>query len=164
MTQITGNDSYTFANGILYQKNSDGTLTIIQCLPARGNVIKPATISVDTDPELAKVSAIAEGAFQNCDSISKVDLSAAKSLKVIPENCFNDCRSLRSVFLPESVNEILDGAFTSCGGSGVEDPITGKKDYYIAVDIPGREVHITYAAFDHNTGDIITYKEKNKQC
>lgn len=146
LTNVICKEPYVFERGILYKKNSDDTLTIVEVLPARGNLIIPKTISLDSDPLLAKVSAIEEGAFQNCKYITKVDLSSASKLKVIPNNCFNSCVKLTAAYLPDSVNEIKKNAFTE-----TTDALT--------VEIPGTEVFIDAAAFKHNTGVIRTYRD-----
>jgi len=143
---VNGNDTYQCANGIIYSTNADGTLTIESCLSTRGNVISPRTVTSASDPLLTNVSAIEDGAFQNCDDVTRVDLSDAAALKTIPEDCFNDCAALYEVNLPESVNKILDNAFT--------DNLSA-----LRVSIPGTEVQITHDAFTHDQGVIRTYED-----
>lgn len=145
LENISENETYSCQNGIVYSKNEDGTLTLETCLSTRGNLISPRTITTASDPLLANVSEINDGAFQNCDDITRIDLSDAIALKVIPEYCFNSCASLYEVALPESVNTIKDKAFT--------DNIKS-----LRVTIPGTEVQITHDAFDHGQGVIRTYE------
>lgn len=147
MTGIGGNAKYIGENGIIYANKTDGTKEIVQCLGSRGKLIGMGTVSLESDPLLAKVTTIADGAFQNCDSVVRVSLTDAKTLKMIPENCFNDCDNLVQVILPESVNDIRNNAFT-------------KTQSAIVVTIPGIEVSIMDNAFTHDPGVTIrTYKD-----
>ncbi|MEG1848358.1 MAG: leucine-rich repeat protein [Lachnospiraceae bacterium] len=146
LTEVVGNSTYTGANGILYSKNADGSMNIVEGLSARGSdLLKPSTLNVDTDPLLAQVTTIAVGAFEDCDALTKVDLSAAAKLQTIPENCFHNADGITSVILPDSVNKIDKGAFTG----------TSKAP---TVTIPGKEVLIDNDAFEHGQGTIRTYK------
>ncbi|MDE5933094.1 MAG: leucine-rich repeat protein [Lachnospiraceae bacterium] len=143
---VGDNDYYTTANGIVYSKNPDGSFTIEECLSARGSLVGGALISAAEDPNIEKVSAIKEGAFEDCASISRVDLSQAAGLLKIPESCFKNCQDLVAVMLPDSVNSIQSEAFAE------DSPIT--------VTIPGREVFIATDAFIHNDQKVVirTYK------
>lgn len=146
LVNITSNSKYQTVNGIIYSTNTDGSLNIVQVLSTRGDLIEPRTVSTDSDPLLANVSTIADGAFMNCDEITAVDLSGATALKAIPEYCFNNCDSLSRVILPKTVNKILDNAFTD-------------NQKALTVTIPGKEVQITKDAFEHNQGTIRTYED-----
>lgn len=150
LVNVVGNQYYASENGIIYSRKADGTLQIEECLAARGstgaNTVGTKYINSETDPLLANVSSIAEGAFQNCDYISKVDLSVMEKVKSIPKACFNGCDGLSDVSLPVTVNEIQEEAFS--------DTPTG-----LSVTIPGREVSIEDTAFDHNEGTIRTYED-----
>lgn len=143
LTSVGGNSEYVCENGILYQANGDDTYTIVQCLPGRAS----NSISNATDPLIDKVSAIYESAFQDCTNIKIVDLSTASNLKVIPKNCFRGCTNLTEVFLPETVNEIREGAF--------KDIIIGDQGS-LTVQIPSTEVYINTDAFD-KTEDVIIW-------
>lgn len=149
LVNVGGNEHYTSENGIIYSKKADGTLQIEECLSARGstglNSIGTKYVNATTDPLLANVSSIAEGAFQNCDYISKVDFTVMEKIKTIPKACFNDCDTLSDVILPTTVNEIQEEAFS--------DTPTG-----LSVTIPGIEVSIEDTAFDHSEGTIRTYE------
>lgn len=145
----TDNPYYDATNRIIYSVNDDGSYTIEECLPTRGMGTSSKIIMTETDPNLTNVSAIREGAFDNCDEISKVDLSDAEKLQIIPKKCFYDCRNLRSVSLPTSVNRIDTDAF----GLGVDGNET------MDVTIPGKEVHIVSDAFPHPAKNTIyTYR------
>lgn len=145
IADIVGNEHYDIDNRIIYSVNADGSYTIEECLPSRGQGGSHSIIVTDTDPNLAKVSAIVEGAFEDCDYITRVYLDDAVQLKAVPKNCFRNCENLVSVSLPRSVNRIESQAF---GG-----------DERLEVTIPGKEVHIVTDAFEHvATNTIWTYE------
>lgn len=146
MTDMVGNDYFSAENRIIYSVNEDGTYTIKECLPSRGRDGSSSVIISATDPKIAQVSAIVDGAFEDCDDIVKVFLDDADQLKIIPKDCFNDCDKLNEVGLPTSVNRIEEDAFG--GNEG------------ITVTIPGKEVHIVRDAFEHTpTNTIWTYED-----
>ncbi len=134
LTSVGGNDTYVCTNGIIYENNDTGK-TIIECLSSRGDTVGSAYIDTETDPEIADVTEIAEGAFQNCGSIMSVDLSEAEGLTSIPKDCFDGAGNLITVLLPDTVDEINEGAFTN----------TRK---YLSVTVPAIEVAIATDAFD----------------
>ncbi len=122
METVGDNDYYTTTNGIIYSKNTDGSLTIEECLAARGRTDKnvgPAIISSSLDENIKKVSAIRPGAFENCVNLNKVDFGRndTAGLTEIPVDCFKNCYSkdkqtgLQEVTLPVTVNDIGKGAF-----------------------------------------------------
>lgn len=138
---VGDNDYYKTENGIVYSVNEDGSFTIEECLSARGNLVGTSYIDSTVDPNIAKVSAIKDGAFEDCGSIVRVDLSNTAGLLKIPECCFKNCKELIDVRLPESVNSIQSEAFAE------DTPIT--------VTIPGREVFIATDAFIHNDQKVM---------
>ncbi len=152
LVNVVANQYYESENGIIYTKKPDKTLQIEECLAARGstgsNTVGTKYIDAKTDPLLANVSSLTEGAFQNCDFISKVDLSMMTKTTTIPKGCFNGCDGLSDVILPDTVNEIQEDAFS--------DTPTG-----LSVTIPGKEVQIQDTAFDHNEGTIRTYEDSS---
>lgn len=133
---VGDNDYYKTSNGIVYSVNTDGSYTIEECLSARGNLVGTSYIDTDVDPNIATVSTIKDGAFEDCGSIVRVDLTQTAGLTQIPESCFKNCANLIDVKLPESVNSIQSEAFA--------------EDVPITVTIPGREVFIASDAFVHN--------------
>lgn len=146
------NDKYTSNKGIIYSVNEDGSYTIEECLPYRGmDTSMPPVINLSNDPDLAKVSAIREGAFEDCNHISAVDLRDSPNLTTIPEKAFKNCKILTQVWLPESVNLIKEEAFAM--------DLEGEQSR-ITVTIPGREVHIATDAFEHvPTAMIRSYED-----
>lgn len=149
LVTVNGNDTYTCETGILYSTNSDGSKNIVECLATRGNLISPGSIATESDPLLSQVTSISKGAFENCDDLVRVDLSAATGLKIIPENCFHNSDGLTNITLPKSVNQIDKNAFTGL----TKTPL---------ITIPGKELSIVDDAFDHmpeaRGGTIRTYK------
>ncbi len=146
MTDIAGNDYFEAENRIIYSVNNDGSYTIKECLPSRGGAGNSGIVITSSDPKIANVSAIEEGAFEDCDNVVKVLLDDATNLEKIPKNCFNDCDKLNEVSLPATVNRIEEKAFG--GNDGIE------------VTIPGKEVHIVKDAFEHvPTNTIRTYRD-----
>ncbi len=138
---VGNNDYYKTDNGIVYSVNEDGSFTIEECLSARGNLVGTSYLDTTVDPNLEKVSAIKPGAFEDCGSITRVDLTNSAGLLKIPECCFKNCEELIDVRLPETVNSIQSEAFAE------DSPIT--------VTIPGREVFIATDAFIHNDQKVM---------
>lgn len=132
------NEKYKANKGIIYSVNADGTYTIEECLPYRGSdaQLAPPVVNLANDPDLSNVSSIREGAFEDCNKLTSVDLSDASKLTKIPEGTFKNCTLLARVFLPATVNRIESEAFAG--------DTTG-----LTVTIPGREVHIATDAFEH---------------
>lgn len=142
---IVGNDYFAAQNKIIYTALPDGTYSIKECMPSRGNN-SDSKISSATDPLIAQVSEIEKGAFEDCDNIVVVDLDDATDLKIVTEDAFKDCDKLQTVYLPSSINRIEADAFAN------DDPIT--------VQIPGIEVDIDTSAFEHTTTNTIkTYED-----
>lgn len=140
------NDKYVGNKAIIYSVNDDGTYTIEECLPYRGldAIIAPPVVNLNNDPDLAKVSAIKEGAFEDCNFVSAIDLrdtNAVIPLTDIPEKAFKNCKILTQVYLPESVNSIKEEAFAYDFGEDNPSRVTAT--------IPGNEVHIATNAFEH---------------
>lgn len=152
LENVSENKFFKPSNRIIYSVNDDGTYTIVECLSSRGGAGSDKVIMTETDPQLANVSAIRDGAFDNCDEITRVSLDDAKQLKVIPERCFFDCDKLKSVSLPTSVNRISSEAFSA-------DLLNPNANDSVEVTIPGKEVHIVSDAFLHPSNNTIwTYK------
>ncbi|MBR4208070.1 MAG: leucine-rich repeat protein [Lachnospiraceae bacterium] len=142
-----GNNKYEFDNGILYETKDDGTLEINTCLTSRGADDREARrVGSDTDPKLANVTSINEGAFRDCKYLTKADLTDT-SITSLPADCFNGANHLYNVTLPESIKTVGSRAFNDC-----EDPFT--------VVIPAN-AQINSDAFDKDNGEITiwTYRD-----
>ena len=60
------------------------------------------------------IKRIKANAFDNCNNLSKINLSSLTSLEVIEKLAFGGCQSLTSVYLPTYLDEIGDKAFFGC--------------------------------------------------
>ena len=144
LVSLTGNAKYPAENGILYERQAgeNESYKIVECLLARGNTnpIADRTVTKLSDPKTEFVCAVDKSAFEDCNSLSVIDLSAASTLKEISEGCFKDCKNLTSVVLPASVNDIQDNAFAGVSYESSQDP-------RCTVEIPGVEVSISDEAF-----------------
>lgn len=126
--------------GLIYSIKDDGSYLIEECLPSR-----VGTINSISNPDITKVSEIREGAFEDCASITEVDLSTAEALKIIPQNAFKNCSMLKEVIFSANVNRIEEGAF--------------KGNNIITATIPGIEVHIATDAFEHTEAvKLLSYR------
>ena len=100
--------AYCCSTGLEYLANIDGTTCTVT---GRGsckdtNLFIPSTINGLT------VTAIADEAFRNCDSLTSVTIP--DSVTSIGERAFYDCYSLTSVTIPDSVTSIGNKAFYYC--------------------------------------------------
>lgn len=146
LTSVGGNSNFPCENGIIYETNDTG-LTIVECLPARGEFVGSPSFPDREDRNLSLVTQIKEGAFENCASITIADFSTATKLTQIPRSCFKGAESLYEVRLPESVDDIREEAFA-----------TGNKT--LSVRIPAIEVDIADNAFDNvNTITLHSYED-----
>ncbi|MDD6811655.1 MAG: leucine-rich repeat protein [Lachnospiraceae bacterium] len=152
LTTVGDNDYYKTDNGIVYSVNTDGSYTIEECLPARGNLVGGSQISLSTDANLGNVSAIREGAFEECKYINLVDLNDTAGLTDIPKDCFKNCSDLTRLSLPRTVNNIEEGAF-----------VNDLK--LVELTIPGTEVFISARAFEENADKawttVLTYENSS---
>ncbi len=147
------NPKYTADNRILYAKNDASSYTIVECLESRGRNNDNSVVTSAVDVNLPLVTSIADGAFEECNNVSTINLSDATGLTVVPERAFMDCDALDEVDLPLSVNKIDKDAF--------KDNVVISR-----VKIPGREVFISTNAFNDAAGKtqktrIITYEDSS---
>lgn len=94
-----------------------------------GLIIREGVITGHASPTSATapstVTAIADGAFAGCTTLTVIDLSAT-SITSIPANAFSGCTALTKVVLPGACTAIGAGAFAGCsalesfGFEGVE--------------------------------------------
>lgn len=64
------------------------------------------------------VSFIGQGAFEHCISLSSVTFQSNENLTEIFMDAFNDCTSLTSITIPDSVETIGSDAFANCSNLG----------------------------------------------
>lgn len=145
MDDMTGNDHFVTDNRIIYTVNPDGSYTIKECLPSRGKDPSSKIIDSSIDPAISKVTGIENGAFEECDYITRVNLTDSDGLEIVPEKCFNNCDKLVDVKLPKTISRIEDYAF-----GNLEN---------LTVRIPAIEVDILTDAFEHSSSNTIeTYE------
>jgi hypothetical protein len=150
-------------NGILYEKQDDGTYELVECILSKGvNGNGSGSVSKSSDdPYISAISSIDESAFEDCQGISTVNLSDSTNLKKIPDKCFKNCDNLTVVDLPTSTKEVGQEAFANI-----------REDYYYAdkpntearlnLYIRGTEFNVSESAFDpkketdENTGETLS--------
>ncbi|MBO5292251.1 MAG: leucine-rich repeat protein [Lachnospiraceae bacterium] len=145
MVNFIGNDKFTAENGIIYSNNDAGYKTIETCMPTRGTLVDGVTVgstslNTTTDPLLAQVSHIKEGAFESCEGIRKVDFTGVDKLTEIPTACFKDCSKITEAKFPSNINAIEEEAFAN--------------NEQINAIIYGKEVSIRNNAFTHGEGKV----------
>lgn len=132
---VDGNPNY-FTSGMLsttlddgtamfFLDNGDGTVSVTydRTNPTHLNSSNSANITTYTgvvnvpeqvtiDGKNYVVTGVDEGAFANCQSITKVMLPA--TVKVLGEGAFVNCRAMTEVNIPAGVTEIPSAAFGYC--------------------------------------------------
>ena len=69
-------------------------------------------IVIPSEYQNKPVKAIADSAFEGCDSLTNITIS--NSITVIGESAFKDCVSLKNISIPENVTSIGKSAFSGC--------------------------------------------------
>ncbi len=96
-------------DGIIYTPNAEGGYVIT------GYTDEFTSQSLGrTNEYTAQVVAIADGAFQNCTTLTSLSLTNFTKMTSIGSNAFAGCEYLRNVTLPASLTTIGDGAFANC--------------------------------------------------
>ena len=139
-------------DGVLFRK-ADKTLTSY-----------PAGIKSSTYTIPQGITAIGDGAFYFCSSLTSV--SIPDSVTAIGDSAFSFCSSLTSVSIPDSVTSIGDGAFASCESLTsvtIPDSVTSIGDsafYYCksltSVSIPDSVTSIGDYAFSYCSNLTLT--------
>lgn len=122
----TGDDGTYFGcrQGLLMELNEDNSpKELIECLELRGNVLDGFGSSSVEAAELAGLSSIRPNAFEDCKSVTGVDLSASQ-VGEIPEHCFLNAVNLHKVSLPETCGSLGKECFknTAIGDVEVRNP------------------------------------------
>lgn len=118
---FSGSENFECVDGIIYQINSDGTRTIIECLENRG--LKDGVGSSVVGPsDFENVSAIKPYAFYDCSGITIADLSNS-TVTEVPKSCFENDTSLFMCSLPETLRTIGDDAFRNTKLSKLDIPV-----------------------------------------
>ena len=136
-------------NGIYYNITSDNTVEVT-CLyftviigsdtilvegdKYSGDVTIPSRVSYNGT--LYHVTAIGEGAFEECSGLTSVTIP--ESVTHIKNGAFMNCTGLTGIAIPNSVTAIGEGAFSECSG-------------LTSVTIPESVTHIENSAFKNCT-------------
>ena len=89
-----------------FRVTSKGELSIIDLSAV------PSEVTVPSEVEGRKVTAIAKDAFKGCQTV--VNVTIQNGIETIGESAFASCPSLLRVVIPESVTSIEDLAFSDC--------------------------------------------------
>ena len=131
----------TTDNGLKWEENEDGGVTITGYTGNSGDIVIPAEI--DGKP----VTKIGDDAFEWCTGLTSVTIP--DGVTSIGEGAFTYCTGLTSVTIPESVTEIGSFAFADCTG------LTN-------VTIPDSVTYIGSYAFNGCTG--LASCDNRKRC
>ena len=104
-------DTYTDNQGIVYELNGDGTITLTDGSNATGSITIPA--AVEQDGESYPVTSVGDNAFANCLQLVSVTFSG--NIDSIGVEAFAHCWRLVSVTFSGDVGSIGDDAFWGCG-------------------------------------------------
>ena len=112
--------SWYQVDGIYYDFNSNtktATVTYkgdhpIYSEEYKGNIVIPSTVIFNG--EIYNVTNIGEGAFQECYSLTSV--SIPQSITIIGNKAFANCVRLKSLILPNGITAMGDYAFHECTG------------------------------------------------
>ena len=103
-------NTYTDNQGIVYELNGDGTITLTDGRSATGAITIPDAIEKGGESYL--VTSIGGNAFYNCDTLENVTFSG--NVGNIGNFAFYDCDALNTVTFSGDVGSIGNDAFASC--------------------------------------------------
>ena len=103
-------NTYTDNQGIVYELNGDGTITLTDGSNATGAITIPDAIEKGGESYL--VTSIGGNAFYNCDTLENVTFSG--NVGNIGNFAFYDCDALNTVTFSGDVGSIGNDAFASC--------------------------------------------------
>ena len=122
-------DTYTDNQGIVYELNGDGTITLTDGSNATGSITIPA--AVEQDGESYPVTSVGDNAFANCLQLVSVTFSG--NIDSIRDSAFEYCLALESVTFSGDVGSIGGRAFENCDAL---------KTIYVPASMPEETVQI----------------------
>lgn len=119
-------------DGMVFTSLGDGTASVkAESTTISGEVTIPETVEIDG--QTCTVTTVANSGFTGCTEITDINLPS--TLTTIGASAFYQCK-FKNIELPEGLETIGDGAFTSLNGSGMTSII-----------IPASVKSIGYRAF-----------------
>ena len=107
---IISNGNTVTVDSVKYRLNDDYTAEVTDYSGTPGNITIPE--SVTYEGLIFKVTSIGSSAFNNCSSL--ISVTIPNSVTSIGSSAFSGCTSLASVTIPYSVESIGDNAFNGC--------------------------------------------------
>lgn len=102
LTIAEGNTYFSVEEGTLYNLDKTNIIAVLPGWHYENYVIK------------SSVTKIVNNAFAHCPYIKAITYEESSNLTSIGHQAFNQCKSLTSITLPNTLNEIEWGAFESC--------------------------------------------------
>ena len=118
------NKSFVFRDGALFDSTGLTLISYLASNTADTYVIPDKVIYIKSGafagaplktmvyPNKTAISTIPDKAFENCDSLVSIDIP--NTVKTIGDRAFFGCSSLNNVFIPSTVTNIGDYAFAEC--------------------------------------------------
>ena len=150
-----GNIYYVSEDNIRYALKDGEAVVARQAKNLIGEVVLPASVTYDGN--IYSVTGIGDNAFDGCRSLTSIYIP--DSVTSIGERAFYNCSSLTSINIPDSVTSIGDRAFYNCGSLtsiNIPDGVTniGDSTFYDCDSL--KEVHISdiaaWCAIDFGDG------------
>ncbi|MCH5280145.1 MAG: leucine-rich repeat protein [Lachnospiraceae bacterium] len=139
---FNSNPKFSCVDAIIYEKKSDGTLKIVECLKPRGITIGTNTIWED---EFENVTELAPNAFRDCTGIVTVKFGNAE-ISTIPESCFEGCSNLTNCEVSPNTRTIESHAFKNTNLSNIRIPagvLLISDDAFVKTDAEGNDKDLT---------------------
>lgn len=150
-------DSTSFAGGLKFTSNGDGTCSVIGWTGWAGG---PSSVNIpERSPVGDLVTDIGVSAFSSNDALSSITIPS--SIKSISKYAFLGCEKLTEITLPENLESIGNRAFDNCNGlTGIYIPASvksiGDGAFYRCEKLEGIEVapeNENYCSIDGNLYD-----------
>lgn len=112
VTRANATDFYTI-DGLRYLVDTDtheATLVVSENDKYSGNIIVPKKVAVEGDEY--PVTALGRGCFQDCVSLQSIVIP--ETVKKMGESCFSGCSSLKAIDIPDSITSLEASCFYKC--------------------------------------------------